>query len=39
MFGTPWPTWLGWILSPIITVIMIIVVWLVEIRKNKKIEE
>lgn len=39
MFGTPWPTWLGWFLSPILTVVMIIVVWLVEIRRNRKVED
>ena len=38
MFGTPWPTWLGWFLSPILTVVMIIIVWLAEIRPSKKRE-
>ncbi len=35
MFGTPWPTWLGWFLSPILTLAMIIFVWLFEIRRYK----
>lgn len=39
MFNTPWPTWTAWFITPIITIVMFIVVWLIEIRPNKDLDE
>jgi hypothetical protein len=39
MFHTPWPTWFAWFAAPIATIVMFIVIWLVEIRRDKETDE
>jgi hypothetical protein len=39
MFNTPWPTWAAWFATPIFTIVMFIVVWLIEIRRYQDLDE